>query len=203
MGKKGVWNKASQKIKDLNHSGGSSTMGSLNSSAYHFRRSLNWRGKKIQWMNPLITTKRLIVGYDYVSVSPGTDTYRLRIHVSRYKAEWLSHSFPHSRQRRDDLILDSPGRDFKYSDSSDAMGSTSLSKSAPLRPSQRQRRDRSCFTLVLIVHSNITIFVLFKTSILLHLLFTLSQVYIWVLQSILLFQADLVGSFGMNLQMLN
>lgn len=119
------------------------------------------------------------------------------------KAEWLSHSFPHSRQRRDDLILDSPGRDFKYSDSSDAMGSTSLSKSAPLRPSQRQRRDRSCFTLVLIVHSNITIFVLFKTSILLHLLFTLSQVYIWVLQSILLFQADLVGSFGMNLQMLN
>ncbi|KAF3852605.1 hypothetical protein F7725_005960 [Dissostichus mawsoni] len=45
-----------------------------------------------------------------------------------------------SRQRSDDLILDSPGRDFKYSESSDAIGFTSSSRSEePLRPSQRQK----------------------------------------------------------------
>lgn len=49
MGKKGSWNKASQKIKDLNHSGGSTTMGSLKSFEYQVRTSLSWEGNTDEW----------------------------------------------------------------------------------------------------------------------------------------------------------
>lgn len=46
MGKKGSWRKASQKMNDLNHSGGSTTIGSLNSSEYHLRTSFAYKKVK-------------------------------------------------------------------------------------------------------------------------------------------------------------
>lgn len=46
MGKKGSWIRLSQNMKDLNQTGGSSTMGSLNSAAYHCSTSLNCNAKR-------------------------------------------------------------------------------------------------------------------------------------------------------------
>lgn len=67
MGKKGSWIRLSQNMKDLNQTGGSSTMGSLNSAAYHCSTSLNCNAKRYlftylftDWKTWTITTKGVL-----------------------------------------------------------------------------------------------------------------------------------------------